>query len=264
MKFSIVTPSYNQGRFIRDCIESVQAQTGVEWEHLVVDAGSTDETLAVLKEYPHLKWVSEPDKGMSDGINKGFLRATGDWVMWLNTDDYLLPEALAHVLDWAQKNPDADVIYGECLFVDEGKNLIRRKTDHRFDFNILLFYGCYIASTSTFLRRKVVADGHLLDIRYRVCMDFEYYLRLGHLGYKFCYLPEALAGFRWHDSNTSSQLAQRRYQERVEIQRHFLDLTHRSALGREWLLSSLFRLYQAKRVLLRAVTRRVRSAAISQ
>ncbi len=262
MKFSIITPSFNQGRFIRDCIESVKAQTGVEWEHLVMDAGSTDETLAVLKDYPHLKWVSEPDKGMSDGINKGFLRATGDWVMWLNTDDYLLPGALARVAECAQKNPDADVIYGECLFVDESKKLLRRKADHRFDFGILLFYGCYIPSTSTFLRRKIITAGHLLDIRYRVCMDFEYYLRLSHLGYKFCYLAEALAGFRWHGTNTSSQFVERRHQERLEIQRHFLALTHRSMLGRPWLLQILFRAYQVKRIVLRALTRRGSPAAI--
>ena len=150
VKFSIVTPSFNQGRFIRDCIESVRAQTETEWEHIVVDAGSTDETLAVLREYPHLKWTSEPDQGQSDGINKGFLRATGDWVMWLNADDYLLPGALRKVAGAASRWPEADVLYGECLFVDKDKRLLRRKRDHRFDFGVLVFYGCYIPSTATF------------------------------------------------------------------------------------------------------------------
>ena len=257
MKFSIVTPSYNQGRYLRDCIESVRAQTEVSWEHLVMDAGSTDETLEVLKQYPHLQWVSEPDRGMSDAINKGFQKASGDWVMWLNTDDYLLPGALARVAQHAQSHPQADLIYGECLFVDESKKIMRRKHDHRFDFGILLFYGCYIASTSTFIRRSVIEAGHLLDINYRNCMDFEYYLRLSCQGFRFSYMPEALAAFRWHATNTSTQHAARRYQERLAIQRHYLQLRQLKALSSEWLLSLLKRVYQGKRLVLRGLTRHV-------
>jgi glycosyltransferase involved in cell wall biosynthesis len=257
MKFSIISPSFNQGRFIKDCIESVRSQTGVEWEHIVTDACSTDETISTLKQYPHLKWTSEPDKGMSDGINKGFLRATGDWVMWLNTDDYLLPGALARVARHVAENPTADVIYGECNFVDESKKFIRRRQDHRFDFNILLYYGCFIQSTSTFLRRSIISSGHLVDLRYKVCMDFEYYLRLSRLGYRFSFIPEALAGFRWHGVNTSTRLTERRLQERVEIQREILQQMRRPWLGYEPLLTFLRYLYTAKRRMLRAVTRHV-------
>lgn len=256
MNFSIVTPSLNQGRFIRDCIESVRSQAGVTCQHIVIDAGSTDETLVILKEYPHLNWISEPDAGMSDGINKGFLKATGDWVMWLNADDYLLPGALARVANHAGKNPNADVIYGECVFVDESRNILRRKLDHRFDFNILLFYGCYIQSTATFLKREIISAGHLLDLQYRNCMDFEYYLRLSHLGFRFSYLPETLAAFRWHPTNTSTQFSKRRHQERLEIQRRYLESRHRSWLGNGIALSILKRVYQIKRFALRAVTRR--------
>ncbi len=255
MKFSIVTPSYNQGRFIRDCIESVKTQTGVEWEHIVTDAGSTDETLAILEEYPHLKWSSAPDKGMCDGINKGFRQATGDWIMWLNTDDYLLPGALAKVAAHAARHPDADVIYGECQFVDEEKRLIRQKRDHRFDLGILLLYGCYISSTATFLNRKIVTAGHLLNLDYKVCMDFEYYVRLALLRYRFSFLPEALAGFRWHESNTSNVLAARRQQERLCVQRTFLKQLGYGWLGHEWVLAGLSRVFQAKRVALRALAR---------
>jgi glycosyltransferase involved in cell wall biosynthesis len=255
VNFSIVTPSLNQGRFIRDCIESVRSQTGMTYEHIVIDAGSTDETLAILKEYPHLNWVSEPDQGMSDGINKGFRKATGDWVMWLNADDYLLPGALARVANHAKENSTGDIVYGECVFVDEAKNVLRRKRDHRFDFNILLFYGCYIQSTATFLKREILSAGHLLDLRYRNCMDFEYYLRLSHLGFRFSYLPETLAAFRWHPTNASTQFAERRHQERLEIQRRQLELLHRSWLSSSFALSALKRVYQAKRFALRALTR---------
>jgi glycosyltransferase involved in cell wall biosynthesis len=257
VKFSIITPSYNQGRFIRDCIESVRTQTGVEWEHIVTDAGSTDETLEVLRQYPHLQWISEPDKGMSDGINKGFLRATGDWVMWLNADDYLLPGALVKVAEFAAKNPAADVIYGDVDFVDGGRQLIRHKREHGFDFNVLLFYGCYIQSTATFLRSKIIQAGHLLDVDYRVVMDFEYYVRLARLGYRIQYAPGALAAFRWHETNTSAVQHQRRYEERLRVQRQHLQLTGNKAVQPEKILRLLYYAYKLKHALLRTSTHRI-------
>lgn len=255
MKVSIVTASFNQGCFIRDCIESVKSQTGVEWEHIVQDAGSTDETLAVLKEYPHLKWVSEKDQGMSDGINRGFRKATGDWVMWLNTDDYLLPGALARLAAFAGQHPEADVIYGDTDFVDATGKLLRHKREHAFYFNILLYYGCYIQSTATFIRRRVLEAGHLLNIDYRVCMDFEYYVRLSRLGYRFAHLPVSLAAFRWHATNTSAVQSQRRREERLRVQRDYLALTGHPHLQSERMLDLLFRAHQLLRVPLKLAAR---------
>lgn len=203
-QFSIVTASYNQGRFIRDCIESVKSQTGVTWEHIVQDAGSTDETLAVLKEYPHLQVTCEKDQGMSDGINRGFLKARGEWVMWLNTDDYLLPGALAKVAEFAAKHPEADVIYGGWHFVDAEKRISKTIRVFPFDLGMLIYYGCYIGSTACWMRREsTVARGLLLDVNFRYVMDGEYYARLATSGKQFCYLPEVLAGFRIHKENTS-------------------------------------------------------------
>lgn len=256
MKFSIVTASYNQGRFIRDCIESVRAQTGVDWEHIVQDAGSTDETAAVLQEYPHLQVTCEKDQGMSDGINRGFRKATGDWVMWLNTDDYLLPGALARVQEFAEKNPAADMIYGDVHFVDGAKRLLRVKREHRFDFNVLLYYGCYIQSTATFLRRKIITAGHLLDVDYRVVMDFEYYVRLARLGYRIQYAPGPVAAFRWHETNTSAVQHERRHQERLRVQR-----AHWQAIGKppgpsERNLRAWFQVYRVKHAWLRFLDHR--------
>lgn len=255
MKFSIITPSFNQGRFLPDCIESVLAQKGIEVEHIVTDAGSTDETLDVLKNHSHLIWTSEPDAGMSDGINKGFLKATGDWVMWLNCDDYLLPGALEKVAAHIREHPDADVIHGDCVFVNEDKSVIRRKFDHPVDEATLLFVGCFIPSTSTFFKRKIIDARHLLDTSYKVCMDWEYYLRLIREGYVFSYLPDALAGFRWHGTNTSRIHLQRGYDEAVKLQREHItarDMDPR--LGTNWALPALRRIYQAKRVIKRVAT----------
>jgi len=252
MKFSIITPSYNQGRFLDDCIGSVLSQTGVEFEHIIVDAGSTDETLDVLKRHPHLIWTSEPDKGMSDGINKGFAKATGDWVMWLNCDDFLLPGALAKVAAFIGSHPEADVVHGDCVFVREDRTVIRRKYDHPVDERTLLFVGCFIPSTSTFLRRRIIDEGHLLDVSYKVCMDWELYLRLIRRGFRFAYIPEALAAFRWHGSNTSLVHLRKGTHEALTLQReHLAERSMPPLLGNAWVLRALRRIFQAKRVMKR-------------
>jgi glycosyltransferase involved in cell wall biosynthesis len=249
MKFSIITPSFNQGRFLADCVESVLSQTGVEVEHFIIDAGSTDETLEVLRRYPHLKWTSEPDAGMSDGINKGFLKATGDWLMWLNCDDYLLSGALVKVANYIAAHPEVDVVHGDCVFVREDRTPIRRKRDHPVDEFTLLFVGCFIPSTSAFYKREIVRRGLLLDTGYKVCMDWEYYLRLWRAGCRFGYLPEALAGFRWHGSNTSLVHLARGNEEGRKLQReHVAARGLCSWLGCAWVLVILRRVFQLWRV----------------
>lgn len=250
MKFSIITPSFNQGRFIRDCIESVRAQEGegVETEHIVIDACSKDETVSVLQSHPDLQWVSEPDKGQTDAINKGFRKATGDWLMWLNADDYLLPGALAKVQAHAAQHGEAEIIYGDCLFVEENGKVIRRRWSGDYSLNALLFYGCFIPSTAAFYRRSLIDAGFLLDDSYKVCMDFEYYARLACAGRQFSYLRKALACFRWHETNVSTVYGQRRYEERLKVQREALGKLARPAwLGREAVLKLLQRGYMAKR-----------------
>jgi glycosyltransferase involved in cell wall biosynthesis len=204
VRISVITPSFNQGRFLRDCIESVRTQEGVEWEHIVIDGGSTDETLEILKSFPHLQWISEPDLGQSDAINKGFLRATGDWVMWLNGDDYLLPGALAAIREYAQGHAEADVLYGDWDFVDAEKKVTRRMRAFPFDLHLLIYHGCYIASTACFYRKATTIDaGFLLDVQFRQCMDQEYYARLGRAGKRFVYCPAKIAAFRLHGDNAS-------------------------------------------------------------
>lgn len=231
------------------------SQEGVDFEHIVTDAGSTDDTPEVLRRYNHLQWTSEPDKGMSDGINKGFLKASGDWVMWLNCDDYLMPGALAKVAAHAAAHPDADVIHGDCLFVDAEKQPIRRKYDTAVDEWDFLFVGCCIPSTATFYHRRIIEAGHLLDVEYRNCMDWEYYLRLTRAGYRFSYLPEALAGFRWHEESTTQKHWQRMVEEGKRCQREHLrarDLP--MVLGSPLFLACLRRLFQLRRIAKRLST----------
>jgi glycosyltransferase involved in cell wall biosynthesis len=221
MDFTIVTPSYNYGHYIAECLRSVAAQQDVTLEHLVMDAGSKDDTGAIVSGFPHARFFQEPDKGMSDGINKGFLRAGGDWVMWLNADDRLKPGALKAVLEFVQANPDADVVYGGWDYVDAAGQHLRRMSAIPFDRRILVQQGCYIGSTACFYRRKTtIAEGHLLDIDFGYCMDGEYYARLASLGKQFRHIPKVLADFRLHDQSISqSSLGKNDMKNLLRIQR---------------------------------------------
>jgi glycosyltransferase involved in cell wall biosynthesis len=206
LDFTIITPSFNYGRYIGECLQSVAIQEGVELEHLVMDAGSTDHTEEVVAGFPHASFHQEPDRGMSDGINKGFRRARGKWVMWLNADDRLQPGALKAVKDFAAGNPHADVIYGGWNFISGDGTFQRRITLFPYSQGMMLHLGCYIGSTSSFFRKSSVIDeGHHLNVDFRYVMDGEYYARLGSIGKRFAYLPRVLADFRLHGENLSKR-----------------------------------------------------------
>jgi glycosyltransferase involved in cell wall biosynthesis len=246
---SVITPSYNSAEFIEEALLSVARQQGAAIEHIVIDGASTDGTVGIVKRYPEVQCISERDRGQSDAINKGFLRATGDLVGWLNADDYYLPGGLAAIARAAQEHPEADVIYGDCVFVDSSGRLVRSKVEHDFDRSVLMYFGCYIPSTSTFFRRRVIDSGLLLDCDYRVCMDFEYFARLADAGLKFHYLPQFIAAFRWHGCNVSLKQLDRRAEEHRLVQRRF----GRGAYS-ESTLDLLAHVHRAKRVLHKAVS----------
>lgn len=215
---SVITPSRNSGEFLEDAILSVARQEGVVVEHVVQDSLSSDNTLAILRQYPSVRWQWESDCGQSDAINRGFLRSSGDLVGWLNADDYYLPGGLSAIALAAAEHPEADVFHGDCVFVNGEGSITRSKVEHEFDPDILFYFGCYIPSTATFFRRRVIERGYLLDCDFRVCMDFEYFVRLAGSGFQFHYVPQFVAAFRWHESNISLQNVERRAHERREVQ----------------------------------------------
>ena len=255
MQFTIITASLNYGHFLGDCLQSVADQKGVELEHLILDGGSTDDSCEVAARFPHATWIQESDRGISDSINKGFLRAKGKWVMWLNADDFLEPGALAKVADFIARNPEADVVHGDCTFINGDKTPIRRKYDTPVDEWDLFFIGCVIPSTSTFYRREIIESGHLLDVNYKNAMDLEYYLRLMRLGYRFAYLPEALACFRWHDESTTMKNWQRMIDEALRCKRQHIDARGLpSFLKSAILLKAMRKLFQTRRIIKRLMT----------
>lgn len=219
LKVSIVTPSYNQAKYLREAIDSVANQDYEgQIEHLVIDGGSTDESVAVLQAVPTVRWVSERDRGQSDALNKGLSKATGEIIGWLNADDYYLQGAVRSAVEYLALHPEVDVVYGDCAFVDAEGRVLRLKAEHGFSRWVLTHFGCYIPSTATFFRRKLVDSGDLRLVEdLHFVMDYELYLHLASVGARFAWLPKSLAAFRWTDSNKSLDV-KRRVTERHQVQ----------------------------------------------
>lgn len=214
-KISIVTPSYNQGRFIETAIKSVLEQNYPNFEHIILDNCSTDRTLSILEKYSHLIWKSESDEGQSDALNQGFRMATGDIIGWLNADDRYLPKCFDNVARSFNDNPETDVVYGDYYWVDEWENLIQSRRELDFDFFILKYlHVLYIPSTSTFFKQRIFREDNFLDTSLKYSMDYEFFLRLAYKKYKFTHINCYLANFRWHKHNKSSIASEEQLEEK--------------------------------------------------
>lgn len=205
MDFTIITPSLNQGKYLADCLGSVAGQTGVELEHLIIDGLSSDHSAEVASSFPHAIWLSEKDSGMSEAINKGFSRAKGDWVMWLNADDFLMPGALTEMLPILRETT-ADIVYGDIRFIDAEGNLIRELYSAPWSMFAHVHHACYVQSTAAFYRKASVIDGgHPLREDFRYVMDGEFYARLAKDGKTFRHVRRVIASFRMHGENASQR-----------------------------------------------------------
>lgn len=222
-KVSIVTPSLNQGRFIKDTIKSVQDQKYPNLEHIIVDGGSTDDTLKILRKYEgKIHWISEKDKGQADAVNKGVRIASGEIIGWLNADDLYLPGTVWTVVNFFESNPAAGWLYGRCRIIDEDgretrrwisryKNLLGRK----FRYRMLLLEN-FISQPSVFFKKSVVDAIGQLDINRFYTMDYEYWLRIARK-FKPGIVREDLACFRIHRESKSRLGFQRQFREEFEV-----------------------------------------------
>jgi glycosyltransferase involved in cell wall biosynthesis len=203
---SIVTPSFNKGPFIEETIQSVRDQTYKNIEHIVVDAGSTDETIPVLRKYnTHLQWISEPDKGQSDAINKGWRMAKGEIIAYLNADDTYLPDTVESVVAFFEKNPDVQMVYGNGIITDEYGNNERVISHGEFTLKDLVFCRDMVFQPSVFLRREVFTTIGEVDVNLHLAMDLDYWLRTA-LVYKTSYLPKSLSVAKIYQDAKSSAL----------------------------------------------------------
>ena len=200
---SIVTPSYNQGAFIEETILSVKNQTYPNIEHIIMDGGSTDDTLDIIRKYEstyNMHWVSEPDNGQSDAINKGWQKAKGEILGWLNSDDTYMPWAVDTAVKFLSEHPDASLVYGDCNIIDEQSEVAKCYKAGEFDLKRLLCVENMIPQPAAFLRRQVLDITGFLDIDLYFAMDYDFWIRIAVNGLKLEYIPQCLANFRKYPS----------------------------------------------------------------
>lgn len=205
MKISIVTPSYNQGKFIEETILSIIDQRNVDLEYFVIDGGSTDNSVNIIKKYADRinYWVSEKDNGQSEAINKGWSQVSGDIIAYLNSDDCYTSGALKLVEDFFIKNPDVDIVVGKTIFIDENS-----QETQGFEFmdvsevnDSVILDTCNIPQPSTFLRKRVVDKIGMFDIQLHYVFDYDYWVRAYLADFKFLFVKDVLSKFRLHNQS---------------------------------------------------------------
>jgi glycosyltransferase involved in cell wall biosynthesis len=204
-RVTIVTPSYNQAEFLEATIVSVLSQDYPNLEYMVVDGGSTDGSVSIIEKYADRLacWISERDSGQSSAINKGWQRATGEIVAYLNSDDTYLPGAIRTAVEFMTAHPDVGIAYGDCLAIDERGNTIEKYQASPFDLDETI-RRCRtpIPQPGAFIRANVLHTIGLLDESLHMAMDFDLWLRTA-LRYRLEYLPVTLATYRLHPASKS-------------------------------------------------------------
>jgi glycosyltransferase involved in cell wall biosynthesis len=214
---SIVTPSLNQGRFIEAAIGSVASQDYPRIEHVVVDGGSTDQTVEILRSSPQLRWLSEPDRGQADAIAKGFRMAQGTVFAWLNADDAYLPGAVSTAVETLRES-GAGLVYGGWLQIDEDGAVVKELDAKPWDYATLLERANLIAQPTAFFTREAYERVGGVDPRYRYAMDHDLWLKIGG-SFEVRRIERTLAAFRIHPESKSVAEADRFAREVVQVSR---------------------------------------------
>lgn len=216
-RVTLVTPSYNQGRFLEATVRSVLLQDYPDLEYLVIDGGSEDESVQIIEKYESSLtfWESEPDAGQSHAINKGWRRATGKYLWWLNADDMLMPASLFTTVRFLEDHPHIDLVYGDLIAIDETDHQINRFNYP--DFNLASFILKYrsISQPGTLLRKLAQESLGELDEELHFVMDREFWLRMALKGMTLAHIDKPVAYFRIHSQSKtqvgSDQAVKERY-----------------------------------------------------
>jgi len=195
---SIVTPSYNKGEFIEETILSIKNQIYPRIEHIIIDAGSTDDTIDIIKEYEgtyNMQWISEPDEGQSDAINKGWRMSKGEILAYLNADDTYMPEAVETAVKYLTEHQDVSMVYGDCNLINEYSEVIGKYAAREFNLEDMLCWENMVPQQTVFLRREVLEEVGYIDANLYMAMDYDLWVRIG-LTLRIQYIPQLLANLR--------------------------------------------------------------------
>jgi len=223
MKVSIVTPSFNQARYIEATIRSVLDQDHPSLEYIIVDGGSTDDAVDVIRKYADKLawWVSEKDDGQTDALNKGFSQATGEILAWMNSDDTYEPGAVAAAVDYLTKHPEVGMVYANTNFIDEKSRVIGRFHAAQTDYRRLRQGYVHIPQQAAFFRADLWRQVGPLDPDFYFAMDYDLWVRLAKLA-PFAYLPgQTWANFRLHHNAKTISADDRCWPEMIKV--HYRD-----------------------------------------
>ena len=222
---SVLTPSYNQAQFLAVTLESVARQSYPVWEHIIMDGGSQDSSVEIIQNhaarYPKkVHWVSEPDHGQADAVNKAFSYSKGEIIGWLNSDDgYFTRTTLEEVAAAFAAHPEVDVLYGDAVLIDVHNRLLRILPQPAYRAAGML-RACRISQPAAFFRRRVM-ETHRLDADISIVMDYEYWLRLGQAGTRFKHLPRLWAVDRNHPARKIIAQRDQLAAQRTAVQRKY-------------------------------------------
>jgi glycosyltransferase involved in cell wall biosynthesis len=235
---SIVTPSFNQARFLEATIQSVLGQDYPDIEYIIVDGGSTDGSEAIIRKYADRLawWVSEPDRGQTDAINKGFARARGDVLAWINSDDTYQPGAVREAVDYLTSRDEIGLVYGDANYIDEHGRVIGRFPAAQTDYRRLRAGYVHIPQQSSFFRASLWRQVGPLDPSFFFAMDYDLWVRLAALA-PVCYHPRPWANFRLHSSAKTISADDRCWPEMLRVHRR---------LGGSWFAPIVFKYYVRK------------------
>jgi glycosyltransferase involved in cell wall biosynthesis len=217
---SIITPSMNQAHFLEETICSILDQDYENIEYIIVDGGSTDGSLDIIKKYAHrlAYWVSEADRGQTDAINKGFARSKGDILSWLNSDDTYLPGAVSRAVAFLETHPEIGAVYGDANLIDEQGNVIGKFPARQTDYKRLMRGYVHIPQQATFFRGELWKKVGPLDPSFFFAMDYDLWVRISKQA-PLLYHPELWANFRLHGEAKSIDSDDRCWPEMVKVHR---------------------------------------------
>jgi len=255
-KVSVVTPSYNQAKFLERTILSVLNQNYPNLEYVIIDGGSTDGSAEIIKKYEKYLtyWVSEPDKGQADAINKGFKISKGEILAYLNSDDTYCDGTVRKVVDYFSNHLDVYLIYGDYALIDAQDNVTKYKKEIEFDYNVLLYGFSYIPQPTVFFKGEVFAHIGLFDTKLSCAMDYDYWIRVARK-YKIEHIPSLLANFRLHRYSKTWNKTTVFRKESLFLRRRYSRRCPKSKIGSVLYFKVLYTIYRIKRIYLRSIYR---------